>query len=531
MTTQGIAIDLQAVTDLFSKLSADVDAGFAPDGERAVLGVGCGARFGAGFEGLRGTSEVQAGATAFAGASSRYTSNVLQHIANARGLLAKVEEVLRRYRSADAVAAALTSSAMTRTGEYADESTSASAATVSGGVETTLPPPPLPRPPEFSSQSIAWGIAYDVQRMHDILRREDLDEAWSQVGALRLLGQTLEGHYRRILELRPKIAESWPAGGSVTAEDAQRQLDEHAKAVWQDAVCAQTTAKSLDGIVSAISQAREKMTPLYDRWRSVTKDFVPENFDHAAEELNMQGRQVMQELDTTVADLRTQIYWPESTRLLITEPGTGKVISESAPPSGPSATSSVPDSQAGGPASGSGPSSPRPVPPVPGFNPVEGPVLSGGVNPVGVSSNAPPSTLPIPPGLLPNAPNGGAWVLPSPITGSTGRLLPAPGRVPMASPSGAFGAVGRAATAGATAPSGMMGVPVGGYGAGGSSGASRQRMATEQWEISHGVPPVIGEAGPFREEEEPKEEAEAAREEFEDWYNRVALPWEESLSR
>jgi len=101
MTTQGIAIDLQAVTDLFSKLSADVDAGFAPDGERAVLGVGCGARFGTGFQGLQGTSEVQAGATAFAGAASRYTSNVLQHIANARGLMAKVEEVLGRYRSAD----------------------------------------------------------------------------------------------------------------------------------------------------------------------------------------------------------------------------------------------------------------------------------------------------------------------------------------------------------------------------------------------------------------------------------------------
>ena len=529
MTTQGIAIDLQAVTDLFSKLSADVDAGFAPDGERAVLGVGCGARFGAGFEGLRGTSEVQAGAAAFAGASSRYTSNVLQHIANARGLLAKVEEVLRRYRSADAVAAALTSSAMTRTGEYADESTSASAATVSGGVETTLPPPPLPRPPEFSSQSIAWGTAYDVQRMHNILRREDLDEAWSQVGALRLLGQTLEGHYRRVLELRPKLAESWPAGGSVTAGDAQRQLDEHAKAVWQDAVCAQTTAKSLDGIVSAISQAREKMTPLYDRWRSVTKDFVPEDFDHAAEQLNMQGRQVMQELDTTVADLRTQIYWPESATQLRSGPDDGKVISGSSTSSGSdSPSSSTANGSAGGgrlPAAGS-------VPPVPGFNPVEGPGLAGGWTPVGVSSSTPPSTLPIQPGALPGVPNGGAWVLPGPITGATGRLLPAPGRTTMGvtgSPGGAGGGA-----AGARGQSGMMGVPVGGYGgaAGSGAGASRQRMATEQWEVSHGVPPVIGEAGPFlEEEEEPQDEAGAAREEFEDWYNRVALPWNETLAR
>jgi len=434
--------------------------------------------------------------------------------------------------TADAVAAVLTSSAMTRTGEYADESTSASAASVSGGVETTLTPPPLPRPPEFTSQCIAWGTAYDVQRMHDILRRDDLDEAWSQVGALRLLGQTLEGHYRRVLELRPKLAESWPAGGSMTAGEAQHQLDEHAKAVWQDAVCAQTTAKSLDGIVSAISQAREKMTPLYDRWRSVTKDFIPEDFDHAAKQLNVQGRQVMQELDTTVADLRTQIYWPEMAQQSLGDPESSRVISGSSTSGGSSSsTSTTGEAVGGGPSSSS-----RPVPPIPGRNTVEGPVLSGGVTPVGVSASTPPSTLPIPPGVLPGAPNGGAWVLPSPITGAAGRLLPAPGRGSTgmaASTSGALGAAARTAASSARGASGMMGVPVGSYGgaAGSGAGSNRQRMATEQWEVSHGGPPVIGEAGPFLQEEEPQDEAEAAREEFEDWYNRVALPWNETLAK
>jgi hypothetical protein len=525
MTTQGIAIDLQAVTDLFSKLSADVDAGFAPDGERAVLGVGCGARFGTGFARVEAVGQVRAGADSFNGASIRYTENVRQHLTNARGMLATVETILKRYRNVDGVASTLASSAMIRSGEYVDESTSANAGTVQGGIATTLTQPPLPRVPEFPASDIAWGTAYDVQRMTDVLFSDDIDEAWNQVSALRLLGQTLENHYRRVLELRPTLADAWPASGSVTAEQAQSLLDEHARAVWQDAVCAQTTAKSLDGIVAAISQARQKMAPLYERWQNVTTDYMPESFDHAAKDLNMQGREVMVALDATVADLRTQIYWPDTvprseysrdwTVIVPSGSGGGSASSSSGTEGDDSSTNTSPRRSS--------------IPSVPGAIPVNGPVLSGGISPVGVTPGTPPSTLPIPPGILPNAPYGGAWVLPGPMTGSMGRLLPmARPTTGGASTTGAFGAAARSGATGAPGKSGVMGMPMGGYGGGAGSGgaANRQRMATEQWEVAHGVPPVIGEVVAAEEEQE-EEAVNAAQEEFEEWYRRIATPWEE----
>ncbi|MCP2326266.1 hypothetical protein HDA40_004773 [Hamadaea flava] len=523
MTVRGIAIDLQAVTDLFTKLSSDVDVGLVPDGERAALGVGCGARFGTGFAALDVQGHVKASNVAFTLASTRYVDNLKSHLANARGLMASVEKVLTNYRSVDKVAAVLATSAMTRSAEFSDESTSSNTGIVGTGVATTLPQPPLPRAPEFASVDVAWGTAYDVQRMKDILFRDDIKESWNQVGALRLLGQALENHYRRFLELRPKLAEVWPVDGSPTAAEAQARIDEHARAVWQDAICAQTTAKALDGIVAAIAKAREKMLPLHERWQTVTTDFMPEAFDHAAQELNVRGREVMKELDATVGDLRTQIYFPETTRQVKGELDEPPEETFDPRRSGPEPS---PDSEDVG---GSRQSLQRPVPPIPGVPPGDGPVLSGGVPPVGISPSTPPSTLPVPPGVMSEAPYGGAWVLPGPATSTFRQNLPV-GGVVAASP--AVGFRNRASVAGTAGSSGMMSVPVGGYGGGAaaSEGSGRQKMATEQWEVAEGVPPVIGEAGPFFEEEKEPDDEQRMRQEFEDWYNRTMLPWTEGLN-
>ncbi|MEV0267580.1 hypothetical protein AB0H43_02280 [Hamadaea sp. NPDC050747] len=523
MTMRGIAIDLQAVTDLFTKLSSDVDVGLVPDGERAALGVGCGARFGTGFAALDVQGHVKASNVAFSGAISRYVGNLHAHVANARALLASVEQVLKNYRSADGVAAALATATMSRSGEYSDEATAASATALADGVTSSLTPPPLPSATVLESSEIAWGKAFDVQRMKDILFRDNLGEAWSQVSALRLLGQALENHYRRILELRPKLASIWPAGASITAAEAQTKLDDHAKAVWQDALCAQTTAKTLDGIVSAITTARTKIAPIHDRWQTVTVDFVPNDWNPAAMALNKQGRQVMKELDATVADLRTQIYWPNEAWVDRSGPDGTRVISgasESNPSSAPERRASA-RRHAGGL---------RPVPPAPGVNPAEGPGLASGTTPIGVSPGTPPSTLPVPPGLISEAPFGGAWVLPSSSTSAYGRLLPIRGNT-YTTPGMANANVGsRVPGVSGTNPSGMMGVPMSGYGGGAAApGAiSRQRMATEQWEVEEGVPPVIGETGPFfLEEDEEVDDEQRIREDFEDWYNRYMLPWNE----
>ncbi|NUT19438.1 MAG: hypothetical protein HOV77_09640 [Hamadaea sp.] len=513
------------MTDLFTKLSSDVDVGLVPDGERAALGVGCGARFGTGFAALDVQGHVKASNVAFTGAVSRYVGNLHVHVANARALLASVEQVLKNYRSVDGVAAALATSTMTRSGEYSDESTSSSVTALADGATSNLAPPPLPSATVLESTEIAWGRAFDVQRMKDILFRDDLNEAWNQVSALRLLGHALENHYRRILELRPKLAAIWPASASITAAEAQTKLDDHAKSVWQDALCAQTTAKTLDGIVSAIATARTKIAPIHDRWQTVTVDFVPNDWNPAAVALNKQGRQVMKELDSTVADLRTQIYWPAAANHNIQDPGTTRVISDetnSGTPTSPrsgkthAATSALPSS--------------KPVPPLPGFSPSEGPALAGGTGSVGVTPITPPSTLPVPPGIVATTPYGGAWILPSPATSSTGRLLPFGGQ-PSGSVGG-LGAQGRSLGSGATGSPGMMGYPMGSPGAAGAGSgiASRQRMATEQWQVDEGVPPVIGEMGPFFVEEAEIEEEDHLRQDFEDWYNRYMLPWNEGLS-
>ncbi|MEV6970267.1 hypothetical protein AB0M47_34685 [Hamadaea sp. NPDC051192] len=522
MTVRGIAIDLQAVTDLFTKLSSDVDVGLVPDGERAALGVGCGARFGTGFAALDVQGHVKASSVAFSGAISRYVANLDAHVTNARALLASVERVLKNYRSADVVAAALATSTMARSGAYTDESTAASAASVDPGVVTPIPPPPLPRVPDFDSTEIAWGKAFDVQRMKDILFRDDLSEAWTQVSALRLLGEALENHYRRVLELRPKLATVWPAQASMTATEAQTRLDDHAKAVWQDAICAQSTAKTLDGIVTAIVSARTKIAPIHDRWQTVTVDFVPDDWNPAAVVLNQRGRRVMKELDATVADLRTQIYWPNAVGFKIQDPEVTRVITDD----GMTSASASPQVNRHGSRSDV-PTGPWPIPPVPGANPSEGPALTGGSTPVGVTPITPPSTLPVPPGVVAESPFGGAWVLPSSTTTPTGRLLPFRGG--MASAERGSGGQSRVMNSGGVGGSGMMGYPMSSPSGGGARAdtANRQRMATEQWEIEEGVPPVIGEMGPFFVEEEEPNDEDQLRKDFENWYNRYMLPWNE----
>lgn len=84
-------------------------------------------------------------------------------------------------------------------------------------------------------------------------------------------------------------------------------------------------------------------------------------------------------------------------------------------------------------------------------------------------------------------------------------------------------------------PVGTMGYPVGGnFGASVSAATpARQRMGTEQWKVAEGVPPLIGDEGPFFEEEpDPEEERTDSKfDDFEEWYAHVAMPWNSSGSR
>jgi len=50
-------------------------------------------------------------------------------------------------------------------------------------------------------------------------------------------------------------------------------------------------------------------------------------------------------------------------------------------------------------------------------------------------------------------------------------------------------------------------------------------MATEQWQVAKGVEPVIGTIQPFVREEAVDEMDERVRM-FEEWFGRMATPWE-----
>lgn len=519
----GIRVDLTALTKVLWDLRRDVDQGMTPSTQGATGELGDTARFG----GASASGEVVAGATDVSYAASIAAHNIGVHIDNAYAIASLIEGAVAGYRAADALAGREFSSLSAGTPTAGPPAGGASAASDAGLTPVFVGPLPAPKiPPQALTEAphtLRWE-AYDTPRIWSMVAGEVSDAAWHQMHAFRRLSDLLDEQHRRMLALRERLVAAWtPVGAGAQVLQA---WDDHTVALATDAMCAHLTSKALGGILETLSDARSKLSRLRENWNWITRDFVPESWDHAAENNNNKARLVMMEAERAIADYRKHIAVPEQARPLQVDQ-----VEESV---GPGSRRSGAGSHNQNGDSGSTPSSSGQVrtvtgrpgglaisapPSIPGADPIHGgPELAGSSNPVPLSPLNPPSLLPIPPGVGPTVPDGGAYVLPGPWSGE-GRVLQMPGSGPSLARQG----VSPAGT-GLGAP-GMYGIPTGSRGDGKSS--YRQRMATEQWEVAVGGPAVIGSAQPWRIEEGAAPSKDLL-EKFEEWITITGYPWDAS---
>jgi len=500
----GIAIDLAGADAVAEKLRDEVAGGLAPVVHQGLAGIGSEALFGLGSP----SGEVSAARKAYQDVATVCVRNLATHLSNAEHLVSTLEQAIEGYRLADAQLALAV-----RPDESDEDPTFSGGAYGSGmvsGFAVTFRPPSPPEPREYvTPYRLDWG-SYNVPRDAVILQQEGDDRAYQQVMAFRALSAGLGAHYRRLLALRDELAMVWSPQESEAAAQYQVQLDRHIAAVVQDAAASSTNANLFYGIVDAMAVAKGRIDGYHARWNEVTTDLTPEFWDHAAEELNVMARDHLIETDSVVRDWRS-----------------GIIVADSAPQFGPAPTAPEPVGGGGNSAAGG---RGYPVPPVPGMDPVTGPALAGAPQPVPASPANPPSMLPIPPGVSPLAPMGGAWVLPGPGTGPAGRLMPMPQpiaqqpiapRPPTTGPSS--GVVGGAPGSAGTGPSGQVG--------GGSRGAAKAGggkvapgAGREQWHVRRGVRPVIDGSEPV---DTPADRFTGGADgpEFDAWFPRTATPW------
>ena len=69
----------------------------------------------------------------------------------------------------------------------------------------------------------------------------------------------------------------------------------------------------------------------------------------------------------------------------------------------------------------------------------------------------------------------------------------------------------------------MIGVP--GWAGGSRAGEPTKRIATEQWEVAVGVPPVIKPPEVPDVEERREVEVDEELERFREWYRELSMPW------
>lgn len=379
-----------------------------------------------------------------------------------------------------------------------------------------LPYPEIPEQPVVAApHSTLWG-SYDVPRIKDILSdpAPDVVNGRIQVDGFRYLHGLLLDHYRRLKMQHAALCNAWQ---SPTAEEVLSRVDSFATALLSEAHCATKTARALDDIHAMYFDARIKVAGLEQEWNNVTRDWVPEWWDHTARDLNKHAQQIAAETDRALADYRTNIIIPRLYEMSRYKPP---------PPPDLTATASTV------------------VPPIPGYPPIEtsgnsGPELAsipGAPQVVPAAPGQPVSMLPIPPGNQ-HAPYGGAYILPGPGVGRSGYVVPMP-----QNPGGHGGGSGSmsgygagrpgVAAPGATAGSGVgmmpMAMGTGTPQGGGSAGGLYRRNPDTTWQVEKGVPPLIEAVGDdVFVPDQPSQKQEDA---FKEWFAELAYPWRSNNS-
>jgi hypothetical protein len=369
----------------------------------------------------------------------------------------------------------------------------------------------IPRQPSWPASWCPRWTAFDVPRMWDMVEPEGKWSAMEQIAGFRALADLLLEHHRLWRGRRDFIAQVWQ---SPAAEQFLLRLDVYGNDMLIDAECARQTAYALDSTVSALSKAREQIAPLVGQWSTVTNDWIPEWWNHAAAKLNDEARQIMAEADRAIAAARPNISAPGR----ISSPYIDIRQMIEGDPDFPTSPSMATHGGAR-----------LRVPPIPGHDPL----VAGQDRPTLAAINAPQlvpavpgqavSMLPISPGS-PYAPFGGAYILPGPGVGGGGYVVPMPpgGRSPIG-PRALTPPLAGVNGPGSAAAGGMMPVPMTSIaGAAGGSHGALYRRPNVTWHTDKGVPPVIR-----IEEDEfvPDQPTLKQEEEFRDWFTELAYPW------
>ncbi|MDI1465881.1 hypothetical protein QEZ54_33400 [Catellatospora sp. KI3] len=366
--------------------------------------------------------------------------------------------------------------------------------------------------PKVQAVCTNWN-SFDVPRMWDSVRTEDDPIAWGQVQGWESLGQLLADQHDRLARMRNNLVSVWQPEHSEAADKFFGFLDRLILAMRENAYAAAGTARGLDGVLAALRTAKDKVAPLKEQWDNVTSDWLPEWWDHAAENLNNAARQAMTDAEVAVGDHRRRFIVPSVFDYR------GEIFGD--------ITAATDADDTGGPHCGDVPSprdvgAPNGPPPTPGYDPVlpGGPDLASLPPAVPAVPGSPVSLLPVPPGS-PYAPNGGAYVLPGPGVGRGGWIAP------MSASGSAAAAVGQGKGANTA---GLMPVATPGSATGSPSGRGGAREGRRDviWRVEQGVAPIIEGLPPAR-GVVTREQLAQQDEEFVDWFAGVATPWADDL--
>ncbi|WP_117209916.1 hypothetical protein [Allorhizocola rhizosphaerae] len=377
-------------------------------------------------------------------------------------------------------------------------------------VKGTFVGPVAPRldQPQPAVVAINWN-AYDVPRLWDMVRRDDDEAAWTQARGFENLAQLLLAHHDSLKRLRESLSNAWSPDTSPAAARFFGFLDALIDSLAEDAVAHGSTSRGVYSILTTLKTAKERVGQLKQEWDRVTTDWLPEWWDHAAENLNRRAREVMQRMDAAVGDYRQQLIVP-SQYAYPTSIGS-MALPEERSGYRAAVVRKTRDAAAATGEAEAEVAATAPPPAVPGIDPVmrRGPQLQGVANApqlVAAVPGAPVSVLPVPPGNA-YAPGGGAYVLPGPGIGHGRWVYPMP--PPQSTPTHHANST--------MSPLSTM----------------RQHANTDRgkrtmvWQVASGVPPVIGEAS--AQEALAEEQLRLAEAEFADWFADLATPWTDDL--
>jgi hypothetical protein len=370
----------------------------------------------------------------------------------------------------------------------------------------------LPPQPTWTVNVTDWAD-YDVPRIWDSLSCLNHPETWEQAQNVARYADRLNAQAEDLERLRERLSAAWSGGRTPAAAAALGRIGALIVGLRADALAAATTARGVNGVLEAMSTAKQQLEPIVDRYFKITEESHPYAWRSTAMWLNEQAREVMLATEKAISDGRANIV---ISRAMAPFRAADVDLEEPQPtvprPAGrrdtwPHVTPgdrhvSVPSRAMG--------SAPGAMSEDDGeFR--DGPML-GGI-PVPPISAGEGSVLPIFPGN-PYAPGGGAYVLP----GGTGNGYVLPMQPP-------WTATSSAGTRGGSSVPGMMPLPTPMAGRAGSSDADRRSLYRQgtntRWEVPTGGPSVIEPPSPAA---EPREAASSA-DEFREWYTAVAMPW------